>query len=592
MKRLKVMLAIAISIAMITGCGKAASGNNTGQSADGSTGQTATESGEKEEELSVGKSGGALQEGINSLYGIGGAELDVAHAREFFTKAAEGGDARAHTYLARIHRIDANNSLAVEKYQKAIELGDDLAKVDLGYMYLGDQGVKIDTHKAMDLFEEAWESGCAEAVFGIGLLYEDDRFEVSMNKEKAIQYFEIASQSDDPYTAALAYQELAEVYNSGEDADIDKALENLEKANAIQKHWTGDSLRAEGDMLSEAGRKSEAEECYKKAAEIYELNAEKGMPCLWCQAGYIYLKCLDPDQNTEKAFECLNKAAEAGIALGWSYTGFAYSAGAGVEKDKNKAVEYFTKAAEAGEANAQTALGTLYIDGEEVEADLQLGKEYIEAAVDQGSTKALVMKGGYLAKAEPELFDSDPMMVFECLFDAYNSDDKEVRHYIDEGLQQTEDEVGVCLKPWKLTDKKNSGKLEGDWQVYGQGLKDAENENMLSSLMMEGYSALFAKGTKVSFGEDGNMQIGPLGGKYSPAGEHQIDISDQENKLRVEWGYARFDSDVLLLNFDFSGGSGLQVQLKTPEKIEEENRRKEAEAAAWEAKNSEEDGTD
>ena len=43
MKRLKVMLAIAISIAMITGCGKAASGNNTGQSADGSTGQTATE---------------------------------------------------------------------------------------------------------------------------------------------------------------------------------------------------------------------------------------------------------------------------------------------------------------------------------------------------------------------------------------------------------------------------------------------------------------------------------------------------------------------------------------------------------------------
>ena len=39
MKRLKVMLAIAISIAMITGCGKAASGNNTGQSADGSTGQ-------------------------------------------------------------------------------------------------------------------------------------------------------------------------------------------------------------------------------------------------------------------------------------------------------------------------------------------------------------------------------------------------------------------------------------------------------------------------------------------------------------------------------------------------------------------------
>ena len=67
MKRLKVMLAIAISIAMITGCGKAASGNNTGQSADGSTGQTATESGEKEEELSVGKSGGALQEGINRL---------------------------------------------------------------------------------------------------------------------------------------------------------------------------------------------------------------------------------------------------------------------------------------------------------------------------------------------------------------------------------------------------------------------------------------------------------------------------------------------------------------------------------------------
>ena len=36
----------------------------------------------------------------------------------------------------------------------------------------------------------------------------------------------------------------------------------------------------------------------------------------------------------------------------------------------------------------------------------------------------------------------------------------------------------------------------------------------------------------------------------------------------------------------------MQVQLKTPEKIEEENRRKEAEAAAWEAKNSEEDGTD
>ena len=50
MKRLEILLAIALSIAMITACGKTASENSTGQTASGGESeQAATESSEKEE---------------------------------------------------------------------------------------------------------------------------------------------------------------------------------------------------------------------------------------------------------------------------------------------------------------------------------------------------------------------------------------------------------------------------------------------------------------------------------------------------------------------------------------------------------------
>jgi TPR repeat protein len=90
-------------------------------------------------------------------------------------KQAEGGDAVAHTLVARIHAeglgVPQDTKLAAQWYARGAELGDPEAALGLGTLFARGDGVAQDYGKAAELFERAAAKGHAEAAYNLALLF-------------------------------------------------------------------------------------------------------------------------------------------------------------------------------------------------------------------------------------------------------------------------------------------------------------------------------------------------------------------------------------------------------------------------------------
>ena len=86
---------------------------------------------------------------------------------------------------------------AVERGKKRVEAGDALAIRKLGVYYrLGVYGFPQDYTKALELWQQAAELGCAGSYWDIGYLYENG-LGVERDKKKAVHYFELAAMEGD-----------------------------------------------------------------------------------------------------------------------------------------------------------------------------------------------------------------------------------------------------------------------------------------------------------------------------------------------------------------------------------------------------------
>jgi len=109
----------------------------------------------------------------------------------------------------------------IQRYKKRVEMGDAAAMQKVGECYsLGKCGLPQDMTKALELWHQAAELGCAEAYLAVGYAYYNGKG-VEIDKKKANHYYELA---------AMGGNEVARFNLSGIEASVgnfDRALKHL-----------------------------------------------------------------------------------------------------------------------------------------------------------------------------------------------------------------------------------------------------------------------------------------------------------------------------------------------------------------------------
>lgn len=233
-----------------------------------------------EEEIALGKEynrkGWELQTGENP---------DTEEAISWYEKAAELGNSTAMVNLGNIYEEQGDLRKAFELYGDASGAGDDTGRFNLGRMFFHGEGVEQSYGTAYGFFRELYEREYPGVCLYMGL-YEENGFTKNGFEEKP------------DYGAAIKY---------------------------------------------------------------YEQGIEEGDAYCPVNLGRMYCMGIGVPADLKKGFELYRLGYERGDALAATNLGYCYEVGQGVRKNRKKAVAYYREAAEAGEENAMEALKRLGI---------------------------------------------------------------------------------------------------------------------------------------------------------------------------------------------------------------------------------------
>ncbi len=326
----------------------------------------------------------AMTEGRNYYYALNGATADNDKALEAFQKAADLDCADAYYYIGRIHDRAKEYDDAKIAYEKSAELGNSMAKLGLGELYLAGNGVETDYSKAGDLFNDAVNDGCVEANAGLGDLYQEG-FGVEADINKAIGLFESAIQGTEPEWLDYANSSLAFVYSGNNNSipqDIDKVNQYVDAAIDISKDWSTDRYFWAGQLyLYYLNDPEKGLQYLEEAAGLNDTNAIRSL-------GYIYENGDGVKKDYAKALEWYEKGEALNDAGSLNNLGWMYEHGEGVDTNFEKALKYYESAAELSDNEAYNNLGRMYRDGSGVAQDYSKAIEYFEKGVDSGSYSA------------------------------------------------------------------------------------------------------------------------------------------------------------------------------------------------------------
>lgn len=104
------------------------------------------------------------QGSLGWMYSVGrGVEQDLEQAENWYSQAAEHGDAYAQNGLGNIHTRQGEHEKALPWYKKAARQGYSPAIYRLAVIYEFGRGVPIDKQRAIELFKQAYEMGNMKA---------------------------------------------------------------------------------------------------------------------------------------------------------------------------------------------------------------------------------------------------------------------------------------------------------------------------------------------------------------------------------------------------------------------------------------------
>lgn len=170
-----------------------------------------------------------------------------------------------YTILGHIYFKEGNSDEAKRYYMLAIEKGNVLAMLNIGFLLYNDGNKE----EAIKYYDMAIKNGCKNAIFGLAKLYQDDG-----DRNKAIIYYEMALKVGDDD----AMNNLGSLY-AGE-GNIEEAKKYfrmaIEKGNVVaMRNMMNDMEEQEKIFKRIVGRRNELEEEIKmKNQEIEELKRE------------------------------------------------------------------------------------------------------------------------------------------------------------------------------------------------------------------------------------------------------------------------------------------------------------------------------
>lgn len=148
------------------------------------------------------------------------------------------------------------------------ELGNPLAQVSLGSLYLSGQGVDLDYHQAYKWIYKAASNGNAQAQNNLGVMYEQGQG-VQQNNLQALKWYQAAAEQG----FALAQFNLGLMYENG-NSDIPK--DHIQAINWYTKAATSGLVQAQLKLASVYEAGSITQQDIHEATEWYVLAAAQG----------------------------------------------------------------------------------------------------------------------------------------------------------------------------------------------------------------------------------------------------------------------------------------------------------------------------
>jgi TPR repeat protein len=172
------------------------------------------------------------------------ARKNYAEARRLYDKAAAAGYAMALNNIGGMYEgglgMRVDYAQAARWYKKAVDAGEPIAMIDLGWLYETAHGVPKDCAEAVRLYETAVKAGMPSAMNNLGLLYLRGQC-VRRDYSQARRLFEQGIALND----AASMNGLGAIYNEGDGVrrDLRVARQWFQKAAALGDPEAKQNLR-------------------------------------------------------------------------------------------------------------------------------------------------------------------------------------------------------------------------------------------------------------------------------------------------------------------------------------------------------------
>ena len=264
------------------------------------------------------------------------------------------------------------------------------ALYDLALTYYHGDGVKRDDAKALELLEQAAALGSADAAIKIGDYYCFGRSSFDVVKKdhlpyhewymKALFLYKAAAETGDPeamYRIGMMYEN-----GDGVERDTNTAMVWYQKAAGL---GSPEAMRRIGQLYESEARcgLDYKEKELRKALKWYRKAAEAGDKNALFRIGEFYEYGHIVEKDSEQAMLWYFMAADAGDPEACNHLGGLYWFGQKLlNKDLYLAEKWYRKAAEAGDPKAMWNLGRMFFLDDGPGQDYDLAVDWLQKAYD------------------------------------------------------------------------------------------------------------------------------------------------------------------------------------------------------------------
>ena len=317
------------------------------------------------------------EEGYDYFYGIT-RPVNRAKAVEYFLEAGKLENADALFFLS-IHQQNHDNlKEATQVAKRALELGNEAAKIKLGEIQEDEKLMK----EGFNALKKKVDSGDMHYANSLGYAYEFG-IGTSLSIKEAMKYYEMAAKQNN----ALGMTNLADLYI--QENKLKKAKPLLVKA-AEKEHGYAQYLLAMNFFYYK-------QENNKEALYWLEKSASNDEPEALYQLGLYYAEKAD----LAKAIKYYQRAAELNNAEAALELYYIYGEGFGVEQDEDKALFFLKKAAESGNQEVLDELAAMALSGQG-NMDAKEAEYWIKKA---GYTEEMLKELDKLQEKSLEMFE-------------------------------------------------------------------------------------------------------------------------------------------------------------------------------------------